>query len=255
MANTGDGFMDAILLLWDIVRYGWIFFVIIWLVICKIRWKKYPIEAIIIEKRGSNLIKTNDRCGKYVDKYTNITGYRLQKSKDTMPVINFEWMLHSNTVPTNIFEKLVSLLRPTAGTILFFRYGTKQYKPIEVMEKGKLKKGYRELKDKEGKSIIQNLYEQLDPRDKLKMLNFEVVDWDNMNFMVQEQRASAERRKKSSDFWKQILIPGMIIAGAVIFAIVAMKFGYDRSVAFTPATENEIATSPNIPIISDVIPG
>ena len=27
----------------------------------KMTWKKYPIEAVIIEKRGENLIKTNDK--------------------------------------------------------------------------------------------------------------------------------------------------------------------------------------------------
>ena len=95
------------------------------------------------------------------------------------------------------------------------------------------------------------------------MLDFEVVDWDNMNFITAEQRITMERRRKRSDFWKQIAIPAIIIGATVIFCIVMMKFGMDYSeslknpgnVQNTPVnSENHIAQPPDIPLISDVLP-
>ena len=35
-----------------------------------------------------NHIKTNDRVGKYIDKYTGLIGYKFMKTKDTIPVVD-----------------------------------------------------------------------------------------------------------------------------------------------------------------------
>lgn len=244
-----------------ILIWFWWAIVLGWLFLLKFLYKKFPIECVIIEKRGNNLIKTNDRAGRYVDPYTQLTGYKLMKAKDTIPVIGYDWVLHNNYQATNIFDRLVKFLRPEMGTIFLFRYGSKQYKPLMIKDKTEgMPIKYQEVKDEQGNSIWVNVYQQFDPRDKLGALDFEVVDWDNMNFMVQEQRASIERRKKKSEFWLSIAIPAIIIAGAVIFSIVMIKYGYDYGVSMksgvsTAAPADKPAEVPNIPIISDAMPG
>lgn len=223
--KTGDPLMDTILLIWEILKWGIPCSLLLSLVIAKIRWKRFPLEAVIIEKRGSNLIKLKDRVGKFMN--NGITGYKLAKAKDTIPVVDFKWVIVNADKPNNILEKIVSLLRPTMGTIFFFRYGTKQYKPIDVTENGKYKRKYQEVKDKNGEPIYVYSYEQIDPRDKLKTLNFEVVDWDNMNFAVQEHRASYEKRKKSGEFWKQAIIPIAIFLFTIMLCIIVIKLSFD----------------------------
>jgi hypothetical protein len=242
-----------------ILLYGWPFLLLIYIGIRKLMLKNWPVEAVIIEKRGENLIKTNDRAGRYVDKYTGITGYKLQKAKDTIPILNYDWVLHNMFKPTTIGERITSMLRGNIGTIFLFRYGSKQYKPIRIVENGKSIVKMQEIKDKSGQSVYVNIYQPIDPRKKFGSLDFEVIDWDNMNFMVQEQRASIERRKKASEFWKQIAIPIAMLAITAVVCIILVKFAYDYSVSFksspspsSPATSP--ATSTNIPIISDIVP-
>ena len=146
-----------------------------------------------------------------------------------MPIYNFEWMLHNADKPMSIFEKIVQFLRPTIGTVFLLKYGSKQYKPINIgANKGtenilKLK----ELKNEDGTSIFKYDYAQFDPRWALDVLNFEVVDWDNMNFMVQEQRASIMRRTGGLDWMKQLAVPAMLIAGTVIVSLFILKFSAD----------------------------
>ncbi len=242
-----------------VVQWFWWVFVFAALLVMKIKWRNWQVEAIIIEKRGSNLIKTNDRAGKYHDPYTSVTGYRLQKSKDTIPVIDYDWVLHNNFKPTNILEWITNKLRGNIGTIFLYRYGTKQYKPINIKEKGKNKMVLRAIKDKEGNSVYVNVYKQLDPRDKLAPLDFEVVDWDNMNFMVQEQRASILRRQKSGEFIKALVVPLVFIGAAVIVSIVMIKLASDYALSIrgspTPSTPPEQNPSPDIPFLGDLIPG
>jgi len=251
MAGQGA---QAISIIWDIVRYGWPLFLLTIIVIWKIKWKNWPVDVVIIEKRGNNLIKTNDRAGKYKDNFTGIQGYRLLKAKDTMPIINYEWVLHNANKHTNFLERLVNMLRPTIGTMFFFRYGTKQYKPIKIIENGKQKIQYQEVRDKNGESVVVYGYRQFDPRDKMAILNFEVMDWDNMNFMVQEQRASIERRKNKDHWLYTIGLPLGILAVTAIVCIVMLKFSFDKSFAGTPTTPEQKAEVPNIPIISNVLP-
>ena len=224
LAMSFIGFLDAVKI---VLFYSWWLIIIITLYIMKRRWSKFPLEAVLIEKRGDNLIKTNDRVGKREDKTTGMTYYQFLKSKDTIPVYDFDWILHSVVVHTNIFERLVNLLRPTIGTIFLFKYGTKQYKPININQKETNKLQLKEIKDKDGKPIYIHQYAQFDPRWVIKELEFDVIDWDDMNFMVQEQRASMVRRQKKGEFWKQTLIPMIIIASCVVIAIFILKFSAD----------------------------
>ncbi len=247
--------IQAFGIIWDVIRYGWPFFLLTIFIVWRIKGKQWPVDIVIIEKRGSNLIKTNDRAGKYKDNFAGIQGYRLMKSKDTIPVINYDWVLHNADKPTHFLEKLVRLLRPTIGTIFFFRYGTKQYKPIKIRENGKQKITYQEVRDKNGDPIIIYGYNQLDPRDKLALIDFEVMDWDNMNFMIQEQRASVERRKNKNNWLYTIALPMGILAVTALVCIIMLKFSFDKSFAQTAQPTNSKAETPNIPLIGNVIPG
>lgn len=240
-----------------VLLYGWPFILLMIIFVMKMIWKRWPVEAIIIEKRGNNLIKTNDRCGKYTDPYTNITGYKLQKSKDTIPVVNYDWVMHNVFVSNTFFERFVALLRGNIGTIFLFRYGSKQYKPIIIKERDKRKLILKQIKAKDGSPILMQVYEQFDPRKGLGSLDFEVIDWDNMNFMVQEQRASIERRKKKGEFMKTILIPLAILIVCALVCIIMIKFSYDYAVGMkgSAPTADQPAAKPNIPGISNVIPG
>jgi len=225
------------------------------LVVWKLIWKKWKVEVVIIEKRGDNLIKSNDRACRYTDPYTGVTGYKLQKSKDTIPIVNYDWVLHNAAVPTTLLDKIMNLLRGNVGTIFLFRYGSKQYKPIKIETKEGAKMSYEMVKDKQGKPIYINVYKPLDPRDIFGELNFEVVDWDNMNFMVQEQRASIERRKKKGDFWKAIVMPLMILAVTALVCIIMIKFSFDYASSIRGAEIQQPATTPNIPVIGNAFSG
>ena len=240
----------TIVQIWSSARlfllYSWPFLLLIMLWVNKVRWRKYPIEAVILEKRGDNLVKTNDRTGRFFDKFSDMTFYKFKKSGDTIQVYNFDWMLHNVSVPTNLMERYINLMQGNSGTIFLFRYGSKQYKPIDIrMNKG-VKKKFVEVKDKKGKSVYSYQYVQFDPRKLMGTIDFEVVDWDNMNFMVQEQRATVERRKRKNEWMKQMIIPLAIIAGSVLVALFILKFSFDaghdlRGGAAQPQQSNDDA--------------
>lgn len=253
-----DSIFNILELLKFIVVWFWWAFLLIYIIGMKIKWKNWPVEAIIFEKRGSNLIKTNDRAGKHIDKYTGLISYKLQKAKDDIPVVGYDWVLHNVFKPTTFFEKFVHLLRGNIGTIVLFRYGSKQYKPIIIKENGESKTIYQEIKDDNGKSVYIKIYQPIDPRDKLGGLDFEIVDWDNMNFIAQEQRASMERRTKRSDWILKFAMPLAFLAVTLILCIMMIKFGYDFALDIKGSDTTPLkpkAEIPNIPVISDVIPG
>jgi len=209
-----------------IFLWTWWVFLIVGLWIMKRNYNKYPVDVVIIEKRGDNLIKTNERAGRFVDKDTQISKYRLKKCGDTMPVYNFDWILHNGDKPMSIFEKIVMFLRPSIGTVFLFKYGSKQYKPIDISQTNNTDNllKLKELKNKDGTPLFKYEYNQFDPRWVLGILDFEVVDWDNMNFMVQEQRASIMRRAGGLDWLKSLAVPAMLIAGTVIVSLFILKF-------------------------------
>lgn len=232
--NSIIGFWDS---LYGFIFYTWPFLFVIILFILRRRWKAFPIEAVIIEKRGENLIKTNDRIGKKIDKYTGMSYYQLLKSKDTIPVMNYDWVLHNKTVNTNFLEKIINLIRGNEGTAFLFRYGSKQYKPIPIKQKNPgVKYKLTPIKNEKGEKIYVYQYQSFDPRWVLGVLDFDVIDWDNMNFMVQEQRASVERRTKKRDRLMQMIIPLTIIAAALIISIFILKFSFDAGEALRGAS-------------------
>jgi hypothetical protein len=238
-----------------ILLYGWPFILLIIIFALKIKWRNWPLEAIIIERRGNNLIKTNDRIGKYLDPYTKIVGYKLQKAMDIIPIVNFDWIIHNVAVHTTLFERFINLLRGNVGTIFLFKYGTKQYKPIWIKFNQTRKLIYKEIKSPQGNPILITIYEQFDPRKHLGALEFEVIDWDNMNFMVQEQRSSFERRQKKSSFMKEIVIPITIMVVCAMVCIIMIKFSYDYAMAMRgSAPASAPAKQPNIPIVNELIP-
>jgi len=256
MAGT-DIIFQSIDMIVFILKWFWWAIIGIWIFIMKMTMKKWPVDCIIIEKRGNNLVKTNDRAGRYVDPYTGITGYRLQKAKDTIPIVGYDWVLHNVSIPNSFLEKLVSMLRGNAGSIFLFRYGSKQYKPIKITDNKEVKIKYEPIKNEKGDEVFIQVYQPFDPRDKMGALDFEVVDWDNMNFMVQEQRASIIRRQKSSEWIKTMAIPLAILGATVIFSIIMIKFGYDYSInlkgGVSPQPEAK-ATPANIPVVSNLMP-
>jgi hypothetical protein len=248
-------FVDTIYSLYQGFYFWWVF-ILLGLLVGKLLWKAWKVDVVIIEKRGNNLIKSNDRATRYTDPYTGVTGYKLQKSKDTIPIVNYDWVLHNSSIPTTFIDKIINLLRGNVGTIFLFRYGSKQYKPIKITEGKNVKMKYQQVKDKKGNIIYVNVYKQFDPRNILGELDFEVVDWDNMNFMVQEQRASIERRKKKGDFWKGIVVPLMILAITALVCIVMIKFSFDYAASIrNDVPANSQASAPNVPIIGDILPG
>ena len=257
MAGTVDAIFSIIQDMQMVLLYGWPFILLIGILILKFKWKSWPIDVVIIERRGNNLIKTNDRAGKYVDSYTGITGYKLMKAKDTVPVINYDWVMHNVSINTTFFDKFVNILRGNVGTLFLFRYGAKQYKPVVIKHNDKRKQILKEIKDPNGNPILLRIYEQFDPRKHLGALDFEVIDWDNMNFMVQEQRASFERRQKQGKWLKEIVVPIAIIIVTALVAIIMIKFSYDYAMAMKGGPspeESKPAQQPNVPIISDMLP-
>ena len=242
---------------WEIFKWTWWLMIVLWMIGAKLLWRKYPIEAIIVEKRGDNLVKTNDRLGKYFDKYTGINGSKLKKAKDTIPVLNYEWILHNIQVSNTILERLVNLLRGCQGTVFLFKYGSKQYKPIQMIDKttGKSVTKFQQVIGDDGQPVYVKVWQQFDPRDKLGALDFVVVDWDNINFMVQEQRTSMTRRQKQKEFWKQVIIPIAMLAITGLVCIIMIKFAADWTPAGQTQPTSEPAKAPNIPVISNVLPG
>lgn len=252
------GAVEVFQALGAVVKYGWPFFLLTMIVIAKLRWKNWVIDVVVLERRGKNVVKTNDRAAKYVDKFTGLTGYKLMKAGDTIPVVEFDWILHNNVKHLNILERLINILRPTAGTLFLFRYGSKQYKPIITNIDGNAKKSLESIKDKDGKDIYVYRYQQFDPRGYLNPVKMEVFDWDNMNFVVQEMRASFERRKKQGTWLKTVLMPIAIIVMAAMVSIIMMKFSLDYSQSLrvdAVGAEPQQAETPEIPIIGDVLPG
>lgn len=222
---AGDLILSAFDTIGTIFLWTWWIFIIAGIFIAKKRAERFPMDVVIIEKRGDNLIKTNERAGRFYEKETQVSKYQLKKCKDTIPVYNFEWILHNADKPMGLLDRITSFIRPTIGTMFLFRYGSKQYKPINIKSyKNESKLKLVEVKDKNGEALFTYSYGQFDPRWVLGVLDFEVVDWDNMNFMVQEQRASIMRRAKGGDWLKQALIPIAIIAGSLVAAIFILKF-------------------------------
>ena len=109
---------------------------------------------------------------------------------------------------------------------------------------------------REGKDVYVYQYQQFDPRGYLNPLKMEVFDWDNMNFAIQEMRASLERRQKENNWVKTMLIPISLIAASAMISLIMMKFSLDYSQGLRAAAQAnpqpQQDPTPSIPIIGDV---
>lgn len=219
---------------------------------------KYPIQVIIYEKRGDNIIMTNDVAGRFNDP---VNCYKLKMTKDSIPIPEYDWILQYMYKPTNVLEKFANLLSGKIGSITLFKYSSKQYKPIHVrMPNGKMEKKFREMKDKDGNTIYTHVYEFIKPTNALTKLDFEVIDWDDINHMTQELRAIALRRSPVQKFLERyggmigLIIGFMALIFAGYYYVELLKDGGNKFVSQTQgaAKTNAPAEVPNIPLIGDL---
>lgn len=247
------------------IYVGWWLIPLVILFFYRKHLMKYPIQVIIYEKRGKALICTNDRAGRFDDP---VHEYRLKMTKDSIPVPEYDWVLQCAYKPTTLFEKMQNILVGFIGTITLFKYGSKQYKIVQVkMKDGTIKKVFKTIKDKYGKDIIISVYEPLNVKANMGNVDFRVIDWDDINHMSQELRATATRRSPIGSFLEK---HGAIIG--VIFAIMGLIIaGYyykemiidagSKAAGIINAKNNEVSkpvptesvNNPlNIPLIGDL---
>lgn len=223
---------------------------------------KYPIDVVIYEKRGNDVIKTNDVAGRFNEP---VNCYRLKGAKDSIPIPQYDWVLQCMYKPTNLFEKISNFFVGKIGSITLFKYSSKQYKPINVHVNGQLVPKLKEIKDKNGNSIYINIYESINVKHSLSKLDFEVIDWDDINHMTQELRAIATRRAPTLKFLEKYggwiaFILGVLI---IIFAGYYYKeLLLDAGSKFETMTlsgagqkvnnTNSPAQVPDIPLIGDL---
>ena len=230
----------------------------------RIRLNKFPIGVTIFEKRGeNNFVYTNDVCGRFNNP---VVCYKLKKNRDTIPIPKYDWILQSMYKPTNIFEKLSNMLSGKIGHIVLFKYGSKQYKPVNVkMADGTEKKEWKLVTDKNGSPTLIQIYEPINSMHAMSKLDFEVIDWDDMNHMTQELRAIATRRSPLMGFIeKHGALIAMVLA---ILALIIVGYYYkemmidagSKIISSANTAKNTIegggntpATTPNIPIVGDL---
>lgn len=246
---------------WFLTYFAWWGIPLIVMFIWKKALMKYPIDVVIYEKRGENIVKTCDMAGRFD---SPIACYKLKSNKDTLPIPQYDWVLQCMDKPTNLMERVVNMLRGKIGSITLFKYASKQYKPIRVkLDNGQVVEKLKLITDNSGQPLYITTYEYINPKQSMSKLNFEVIDWDDINHMTQELRAIAVRRAPVQDFiqkwWPMIAvvlgIMALIIAGYYYKEIItsAAPPTYVQPVAEQPSQgEGKV---PDIPVISDMIPG
>ena len=139
-------------------------------------------NCVILEKRGDDIVvDTNERVGRFVT--NSLETYKLKKRKDTLPSVCYDYITKS---------------LKGVGCIHLYKYGSNQYKPIDV-------------------------------RGTLEGKKFEIIDTDDWNFKIIENRATSERRKILKKKLEQYLpMIVFIICGAVFITIAAMSYGMMR---------------------------
>lgn len=237
---------------------GWWLVPIVVMFIYRKMLSKYPIGVTIYEKRGQDLIVTNDVAGRFD---SPVNAYRLKISKDSMPIPQYDWVLQNMYKPTNLFEKLSNFLAGKIGHITVFKYSSKQYKPIKVQMADGVRTVLKEIKDKNGNPIYIHIYEPINPKISMTKLNFEVIDWDDINHMTQELRAIALRRAPLLNFlekyggWIAFLLGVLIIIFAgYYYKEMMLDAGarYSSMIGPENTPTNNTATVPNIPLIGDI---
>ena len=73
---------------------GWWLIPLLVLFVYISRLMKYPVDCIIFEKRGENLVYTKDVAGRFE---RPVTCYRLKINKDTIPVPQYDWILQNRS--------------------------------------------------------------------------------------------------------------------------------------------------------------
>lgn len=237
------------------VYFSWWVIPVFSIVVAKVRWSRWPIEAIVIERRGDNLIVTNDRIGKKEDQATGHTTYKLLKMKDTIDVLPFDTILHKSHKNTNLLEILISKLRPTIGVVHLLKYGSKQYKPIKISssEKGLLAQDehgnyipVKEMLDENGKQIYHENLIPFDIRNYLGVIEFQIIDWDDVNTTLNEIENSRLRRIAKWDSWAKFLLPIAIVAIAGVISIIVIYLTYDAQLEFCKAPQVEQVPEPKL---------
>lgn len=235
---------------WWLIPLSIIFFI-------RRKLKLFPVECIIYEKRGENIVFNRDVAGRFEEP---VTCYRLKNSKDTIPIPQYDWILQYVARPTNLFEKIANLLAGKIGTITLFKYGSKQYKPVEIRVGDKVKRMFKEVKDKQGNPIWITVYKPINVKREMGLLDFEVIDWDDINHMTQELRAIATRRGPLKTFLEKwgpaaaFAIIALVFIIAMYFAVQMLTAAGDRYInagrdvgGFQPSAPQEpeeIRTSP-----------
>lgn len=209
----------------ELFFYGvsWWLFPLIAMFIWKKQLNKYPIDCIIYELRGENLVYTKDVCGRFE---SPITCYKLKINKDSIPIPQYDWILQNLSKPTNILEKLTYLISGKAGAIALFKYGSKQYKPIDVKIGDKLERKFKEVKDKNGQPIWVTIYEPINVKKDMDKLDFDVIDWDDINHLTQELRAIQQRRQKTKE-WIEKYGATIGLAVVALLFIIAMYYSVE----------------------------
>lgn len=245
------------------VYFAWWVLPILFIFIYKKRLAKYPIDVVIYEKRGEHIIKTNDVAGRFSNP---INCYKLKMSKDSIPIPQYDWVLQCSHKPTNLFEKFASMLSGRIGSITLFKYSSKQYKPIKVkMPTGQFRTAFREVKDNKGQPMWVQVYEPLNVNSSMSKLDFEVIDWDDINHMTQELRAIALRRSPVADFITKygpiaalaLAVVALIIAGyyykeMVIDAGNKLMAANGKAAAAAPTDNSNINKGGGIPVVGDL---
>ena len=246
---------------WFLIYISWWLLPILFILFYKYKLNKYPIDVVIYEKRGENLIKTSDMAGRFEKP---VSCYKLKNSKDSLPIPQYDWVLQCMDKPTNMFEKFVNMLRGKIGSITLFKYASKQYKPVRVkLDNGQVVETFKLVTDNKGQPVYINVYEYINPKKAMSKLNFEVIDWDDINHMTQELRAIAVRRSPLLEGLQKYFpiiaitlgILALIIAGYYYKEIVTSAQPAGTSLQTQASQNNQQATVPNVPVISELIPG
>ena len=218
--------------------FSWWVVPIFMLIVGKIKWGKWPLEVEILERRGDNIISLNDRAGRMYGKESGLTNYKLQKMGDTIDVVPFDCVLHYTFKPTTFLEWLQNKLRPTVGKIHLLKYGSKQYKPIKVTssEKGLMAQdengnfiAVKEMVDEKGNLVYKQNLQPFDIRDHLGVMDFQIIDWDDINTTLAEIENSRLRRIAKYDRFMKYLVPVAVIAVVGVLGIVFLYLTYSVS--------------------------
>lgn len=231
----------------------------------KKRLKLFPIAAIVIERRDNNLVIKTDRIGRVNE--AGIWKYKFRKSKETIPNPDYNQIVNGTYTPSNLFEKIAFMLDAPIGFAFFYKYGSQQYKPVRIRLKDaegnqteQFKTVFKPTRDEYGNKVYVKQTVQISPFSKMVIPEFDIIDWDNMNFIVQEHENTDNRRKKKEDFMKKILIPAMIIGVAAVIFIVAMyfasqlvQFGASQISGVAPVAGGNV-TGAGVPILGGMMP-